>query len=305
VSIEEFGLFNCTRFMRNCVLLSFVLLALFPSRCFSCELIEGFIDYNCDGQHKVVFTGDSVVLGFGDRENRNKGGYVKRLDEVFPESKIVNLGVGGITTLGLLRAFKQNLKKAAPGTTKKKTKSSDVIVIDVGRNDFGAKVTAGMAVRNVARIVKFLRKELGKNGTQPFIVVTTLIPTKRINQGKFIKEFNRLLLKFKGRNLPVHIRLDKLKKKIIAKDGLHPKSAGYETIQGAVATFLQNKLQTLLAKKREDDDADGIYDLFESTLFGTDPNNGDTDGDTFLDGFEIFSLGSDPLDPLDPPPPVP
>ena len=43
-----------------------------------------------------------------------------------------------------------------------------------------------------------------------------------------------------------------------------------------------------------------MSDNDEINIDGTDPFNPDTDGDGFLDGEEIFSLGSDPLDPLSP-----
>lgn len=46
-----------------------------------------------------------------------------------------------------------------------------------------------------------------------------------------------------------------------------------------------------------DTDSDGLTDV-EERLYGTDPRNPDTDGDSFLDGNEVFHL----YDPLEPPP---
>jgi len=48
-----------------------------------------------------------------------------------------------------------------------------------------------------------------------------------------------------------------------------------------------------------DSDGDGLYDEFETRLYHTDPNDPDTDHDSFSDGEEVDN-GTDPLDPLDP-----
>jgi hypothetical protein len=54
-----------------------------------------------------------------------------------------------------------------------------------------------------------------------------------------------------------------------------------------------------------DMDGDGLLDVEEAAI-GTDALNPDTDGDGFEDGHEVFVMGTDPLDPLDPTPdPVP
>lgn len=44
----------------------------------------------------------------------------------------------------------------------------------------------------------------------------------------------------------------------------------------------------------EDSDGDGLYDWDELNVYGTDPYNVDTDGDTMTDGYEVY-IGSDPL----------
>jgi hypothetical protein len=50
-----------------------------------------------------------------------------------------------------------------------------------------------------------------------------------------------------------------------------------------------------------DTDNDGLSDDAENNTYGTNPNISDTDGDGLIDGVEVQN-GSDPLDPLDPPP---
>jgi hypothetical protein len=50
-----------------------------------------------------------------------------------------------------------------------------------------------------------------------------------------------------------------------------------------------------------DMDGDQLLDIEEATI-GTDALNPDTDGDGYEDGHEVFVMGTDPLDPLDPKP---
>lgn len=52
---------------------------------------------------------------------------------------------------------------------------------------------------------------------------------------------------------------------------------------------------------KRDTDSDILLDGDEVRTYGTSPTNPDTDGDTIPDGVEI-AMGTDPLDPLDPPP---
>ena len=47
-----------------------------------------------------------------------------------------------------------------------------------------------------------------------------------------------------------------------------------------------------------DTDADGLDDVSEQTIWGTDPNDADTDDDSIPDGEEVAD-GTDPLDPTD------
>lgn len=71
-------------------------------------------------------------------------------------------------------------------------------------------------------------------------------------------------------------------------------SATFTILQDKVSTFEQ-----LQAKRKgvdaADTDGDGVTDTDETLLYGTDPNNPDTDNDGFADGVEIIQ-GFNPLD---------
>lgn len=258
------------------------------------------VDFNCDQRHRGTFTGDSIVKGVGDELNNNVGGYVKRIKGEFTDSRFFNLGVPGITTDRLLADFKQNVVGGLRAKTIRATRNIDFIVIDVGRNDFFQDRPASITVRNIRRLVKFLRRTLGDSSSRPLIVVSTLLPTNRDFQAPFIEEVNDLLRRQKGANLPVFLDFNRLPKRFLSADGLHPSSEGYDRMTNILSKYLRNRLQRKSLENRPDLDEDGIFDRFEASKFGTDPELADTDGDSIDDGTEVFDLETDPTNPLDP-----
>ena len=263
---------------------------------FACPKIGGLIDYNCDQDAKLAFTGDSIVFGVGDTANENQGGYVLRTQEAFHAADVVNLGVPGVTSKRLLTGFKRNLKKKR-GITVRKSKDADFVLIQVGVNDYWEGGSPERVITNIKRLVQLLRTELKKDlGIEPVIAICTLTPTLRSFQKPFVDEVNALLLRFSSSSLPVKVRFDNLNSAYISEDGLHPTSSGYDAMAALVDAYIAGDLQTALKKKRVDADADGIYDIFESSRFGTDPTLTDTDGDGVKDGIEVFKRGTDPLD---------
>lgn len=85
----------------------------------------------------VLFLGDSITAG-GDWQSW------------FPDDRVINLGIGGDTTDGVLDRLAE-VVEAAP----------DVIVLLIGTNDFGNhRATAEHVVRNVETILVDLRRDL-------------------------------------------------------------------------------------------------------------------------------------------------
>ena len=191
----------------------------------ACPTIADNVDYNCNGAHKIVVTGDSFVKGVPFED----GGYVTYVDQRLAFSRTANIGVSGITSQRLLREFKKNLKKNKVGPTKKKLAEADLVIIDVSRNDYWKDVRPAQTVTNIRRLVKFLSKQAPLDSkVPPLVVVATPTPTTRGFQSPFIREVTRLLLKLNSSKFPVHVRFDKVKTKFISGDGLHPTKAGYK-----------------------------------------------------------------------------
>jgi hypothetical protein len=55
--------------------------------------------------------------------------------------------------------------------------------------------------------------------------------------------------------------------------------------------YLLKEYAEYAAVLREDQDNDGLYDIFESSRFGTDPTLADTDGDGVKDGRDPTPAG--------------
>lgn len=272
------------------ILLSFT----FSNLSFACPKVGNFIDFNCDQRVRIAITGDSIVRGVGDTDEEDEG-YVERLRKAFPSAEITNLGVPGITSSRLYSSFKRLLQNPE-GETSLKSKDADIFIVEVGPNDFWAEEDPALTVRNIKRLVRLLREEIGQDvQASPYFLVATLLPTKRGFQAPFIKKVNQYLLAQSSAMFPVKIRFDTINVNLISEDGLHPSPKGYDAMAGLVRTYIKKDLQRIFASKRLDEDADGVYDFFEKFRYGTDPLNPDSDGDGVTDGAELFINHTDPL----------
>jgi lysophospholipase L1-like esterase len=264
---------------------------------FACPLIDGLVDFNCDGQHKILVIGDSVVRGIRDTRYRNNGGYVRRLKKKFPSSTIVNFGLPGYTTEQILSSVKEAFAKTSEIETQEQLLNADLLIIDEGRNDFFEDATPGLVVRNIKRLVTFLNRKLSRNrkSSAPFIQIATLLPTTRGYQRDYINAVNELLLELNSSSLPIGLLFHTLPDTVISYDGLHPDSKGYTTIAKYAAEIISSDIQLACLAIRPDEDTDGIYDKFEKPKYRTDANLTDTDVDGLNDGEEVFTYLTNPL----------
>ena len=273
-------------------LLFFVTFLLFGRESLACPLVNGLVDFNCDQKLRVTVTGDGIVSGAGDVVD---GGYVGRLTEALPGVEFSNLGVNKISSRGLLGSFSRLLRQPKTGETLKKSRNVDIFIIQVGNNDFNRHQKPATTLRNIKKLVELLRSELAKDGAvTPFIVVTTLPPTKVKAQQKYVGKVNRMLLAESSDSLPVYVRFDNLPVREISFDRIHPTPEGYTELASILRTFLTGDAQTLLSSLRSDQDQDGLYDLFEEDKFHTSVSLADSDLDGLKDGEEIFTYRTDP-----------
>lgn len=227
-------------------LLYIIILALLiaPRTSFACPRVSRLIDWNCDGKIKIAVTGDSFVKGVGDSVNGNKGGYVLRLAERLSKATVTNLGVIGATSGSLYSSFRTLLRKTIQGKTKRLTRDADIIIIDVGRNDYWSEVPAGLTVRNIVRLVKHLRRKVQEDtGVIPFVVIAYLAHTARLYQEPFIEEVNHAFTLVNQIRYPVKIHFDYLDTDQLSSDGLHPSSEGYDRLASILNYYVTIQLQ--------------------------------------------------------------
>lgn len=273
-----------------CFLVVAVLLPVSSRIALACPQIDKLVDFNCDQTLKIAFVGDSVVAGVRD-EPTGRGGYVGRLAQVFVDAQVTNLGVPGVTTERLLHRLYNNFRRKGPTSVKNKLIDADVVLVDVGRNDYWNLLPPQATIRNIERIVYLLKSEIARiSGVEPFVVVESLIPTARFYQRTFIAEVNNLLTAEETQASSIFLGFKKLKPTILSWDGLHPSARGYDVMAKKVYKFLSGAVKQNQLILREDADQDGVYDYFELKKFGTDPEKRDTDGDGIVDGDELFPV---------------
>lgn len=255
----------------------------------ACPLIDGTVDYSdCNGHGKLDAIGDSIVAAVGDTDLGI--GYVGRLEDYYPDLKIVNQGIPGLTTDRLYRYLKLSLAGKSSPLSKKGLKRSDQIIVGIGVNDFWKELSPGYTIRNIKRIVKLLQRRLNAN-----VGIATLSTNNRWFQVGFVNAVNKKLLRLNSEDFPVVFRFDRLRKSQIGSDGLHPNSKGYNRMTKIARTAISGIWKDIALVHRPDSDSDGIFDYFETVRFGTDPNLADTDSDGVSDGDEVFVYGTDPL----------
>ncbi len=279
-----------------------LLLILIPAISGACPRIDGLVDYNCDQKLQIGVLGDSFVFGTGDNKTGSKGGYIGRLSKLpeFKNAKIVGLGLPGYSSFEILLEVKRSFSSARTNRLKRSLSDLDYLIIDMGRNDFFAEIPPSQTVNNLQTIVKFLDQKLGHGAhLAPMYAVSKLALTSSASrplQRSFITKVDTLLAKKSSSSFPVRVGFDALNPKLLSKDGLHPTPSGYATLTKILDEFLLDTAQMIASENRPDLDNDGVYDIAETKLFQTDPTIADTDGDLLLDGQEIFTDKTNPLD---------
>lgn len=220
------------------------------------------------------------------------------MKKLLSSTTVYDQGIPGITSARLLAYYKQLFVKKPKSSLIKQLGTADILIIDVGRNDYFNRNPAALTVTTIKRLVKYLNTELKKRfGSAPLIVQTVLTPSNRQFDVAFITAINTALLKKRSNALPAYLRFDLLDPTLLSPDGLHPSSAGYDVLANLALEYVADGAQSRSAALRPDRDRDGIYDLFEKIKFSTLPRRADSDGDGVKDGLEVFTYRTNPNDP--------
>jgi hypothetical protein len=261
-----------------------------------CPRLHGFIDFNCDGKISIVGLGDSFISGRGDLERPSNPGYIGRLSVRFPEVKFTKVGFPGITAQKLLAEIKQEFEKRPKKRIAKALGTADILLVDVGRNNFYDFDSPAFTVAVLKRLSLYLKtktKQIFKSS--PLLVVSFIAPTPRRFQEPWITETNALLLQFRSEDFPVYLRSDLLDVTTISVDGIHPAATGHQMLSDLAAEYLKEEAPKRQKLLRSDLDQDGIYDQFEKLRFKTSPKKADSDGDSLGDGDEVFTFKTSPI----------
>lgn len=251
-------------------LISIVLLLAFSSsNAFSCPDIDGLVDLNCDRKLIIVAFGDSITYG---RADPNGLGYPGRLKlHHFPNAIIINLGKPGEDTVR---------GKARAARTLPAYLGADYVIVLEGVNDYWLRNRSSYKTRNNVLSIVSTAQNIGA-----VTLLGNLTEIKRSRQKGWVSSVNSRLNPYR------QIDFYSLGEGIISSDLIHPNGNGYNQMAALAASML---IAYSAANRPVDSDGDGIYDFAEA-WFGTDPFNPDTDGDTLLDGAEVFIWGSNPL----------
>jgi len=239
-------------------LLAASLITLLPLKAFAqtCPDIREIADLNCDGKLQITFVGDSIVTGFGDTENRNRGGYVLRLQQKFADVIIKSVAVNGLKTGGLIELLTNALEKNLSPMNQTILMESDVVILDMGRNDR----LVPKPVKDTYKALQLAGNKIRKNvrklaGFEPLIVTSVMMIPGRPYIAPFVRKLNSIILGGNSPERPADLRFDKVSGAFLSKDKLHPSSKGYEALSKVAEQYLLTELPTETKRLRR---AEGI-----------------------------------------------
>lgn len=207
----------------------------------ACPAVNKVPDVNCDGRVVITVLGDSFGKGIGDDRNDNQGGYVLRASKKLPDVEFFNASVPGLTTFQMLGLIKEQF------VVGNDVVNSDIVVLDVGRNDrwlFGVPLASYRNLKRAGTLIKKKATQVNPLLASPPIVVTAaLMLPNRGSQGPWVKELNQIILRNSAAlNNPADLRFDTASKRLLQNDQLHPTSAGYNQLSKILIKYLTKGL---------------------------------------------------------------
>ena len=218
----------------------------------ACGSGGGGLDINCDGTVRLAVLGDSFVVGTGDLRYGGRGGYVLRARRKLRNVTVDGFGTKGLDTRQLLTriidAFARGPRSSPQeASLKGALLESDIVVLDLGRNDRWFFGPPSEAYRNLKRIRSLIRTKVGEaTGVAPVIVTAVLMLPNRGSQGPWVKDLNRLILKSHRPEAPANLRFDLVSKRLLSSDQLHPTSIGYDELAKTFVDYILKVLPRLV-----------------------------------------------------------
>ena len=215
----------------------------------ACPRVGGVSDVNCDGVASVVVVGDSFVYGTGDTLNKGRGGYVVRARKKLRGVSLEGFGTKGLDTRQLLKRVGDEFSRTEVSPLREALVGSDIVVLDLGRNDRWFFGLPAEAYRNLKRIGTLIRSKVSAEaGSAPVVVTAVLMLPNRGSQGPWVKALNKLILKSDRPEAPADLRFDLVSKKLLSGDQLHPTSIGYDELAKTFVRYIQKTLSARLER---------------------------------------------------------
>ena len=233
-----------------------IIILLIPFRAIaqSCPDIHGIADLNCDGKLQITFVGDSIVTGFGDTENKNRGGYVLRLQQRFSDVAIKSVAVNGLKTGGLIELLTKAFDTDLAPKVQEDLRESDVVIMDMGRNDRLVPKPVKDTYRALQLAGNKIRKGVHKlSGFDPLIVTSVMMIPGRAYLAPFVRKLNAIILQGNSPDRPSDLRFDKVSSVYLSTDKLHPSSKGYEALYKVAEKYLLTELPAETKRLRNEE----------------------------------------------------
>ena len=206
----------------------------------ACPRIDGVPDHNCDGKVEIVVMGDSLAYGFGDTQNRNKGGYVLRAARTLRNVTFINFAKRGAFTKDVLSILSNAFTKHTLPEVESALANADYVIIDVGRNDRWLFKPVIASYRNVKRAVSMIeRGAIDLEKIPPVIIPAVLMLPNRGAQAPWVVEFNGYVRLGNRRSHIPDLRFDLVSKYLLSEDQIHPTSKGYAALSRVFVNFLK------------------------------------------------------------------
>lgn len=194
-------------------------------------LIMGILMSNAiQAQDNILILGDSLSAGYGLKTEQNWVTLLQqRLDQQYPDYKIINASISGDTTTNGLNRLPAALKLSQP----------KIIIIELGANDGLRGLPLGYTKNNLEKIIKASQQQ-----TSQILLLGMKIPP---NYGKkytqaFAESFPQLAEQYELALVPFMLEGVSGHPKYIQTDGLHPNAQAQALILDNIWPYLQTLL---------------------------------------------------------------